>query len=130
MHELSIAQTIIETVAEKAVENGFTKVASAKLRIGKMAAFQREQLEFCLSSYEKAPALEGMSFDIEEVPVELACAPCGKRFADSRFDDCEFAHHIAHAPALYLPPDCPACSSGDVSVVAGREMELSSIEGE
>jgi hydrogenase nickel incorporation protein HypA/HybF len=130
MHELSIAQKIIETIEAEAVKNGMAKVRLAKLKIGKMAAFQKEQLEFCLSTYEKNPALEGMTFEITEIPVELSCNTCKMHYIDARFDDEEFAHDIAHAPALYLPPPCPTCASENVSIVAGREMELTSIEGE
>ena len=130
MHELSIAQKIIETVEAAAQKSSISRVHLAKLKIGKMAAFGKEQLEFCLNTYEKNPALEGMRFDIDEVPVELACADCGKQYIDERFNDAEFAHDVAHAPALYLPPPCPSCGSETVSVVAGSEMELTSIEGE
>lgn len=130
MHELSIAQRIIEIIEEEAAKNGIAKVALAKLKIGKMAAFQKEQLEFCLSSYEKNETLEDMRFEIEEVPVSISCKTCGKNFIDSRFDDGEFAHHIAHAPALYEAPECPSCKSTDVAVTSGREMELVSIEGD
>jgi len=130
MHELSIAQKIIETIEAEALKNGMAKVRRAKLKIGKMAAFQKEQLEFCLSTYEKNPILEGITFEITEIPVELTCNVCGRNFTDPRFDDNEFAHDIAHAPALYFAPPCPACASEEISIVAGREMELTSIEGE
>ena len=130
MHELAIAQKILETIEEEANKNGLTKVRRAKLRIGKMAAFQKEQLEFCLKTYEKTNLLEDMTFEIVEVPVELICKSCAQKFMDARFDDPEFAHEIAHAPALYVPPPCPSCASEDVTMIAGNEMTLMSIEGE
>lgn len=130
MHELSLAQKIIETIEEEANKNGMTKVRSAKLKIGKMAAFQKEQLEFCLKTYEKTNMLEDMIFEIEEVAVELECNSCHQKFVDARFDDDEFAHEVAHAPALYIPPPCPSCASEDISMIKGQEMELTSIEGE
>lgn len=129
MHELAIAQRIIGVIEDEAAKNCITRVTSARLRIGRMAAFQKEQLEFCLASYEKAGTLEGMAFEVEEVPVELVCAACGKRFVDNRFDDEAFAHEVAHAPALYAPPPCPACGAAETEIIAGREMELASIEG-
>ncbi len=130
MHELSIAQKIIETIEEEANKSGLERVISAKLKIGRMAAFQKEQLEFCLVTYEKTDMLEDMRFEIEEVPVGLKCKACGQEYLDARFDDAEFAHDIAHAPALYIPPPCPSCSSDDVTMVSGNEMTLVSIEGE
>lgn len=129
MHELSLAQRIIEIIEEQAIQNRFRRVTSARLKIGRMAAFQKEQLEFCLSTYEKDEALEGMAFEVEEVPVRLTCGPCGHLYTDDRFDDEEFAHEVAHAPALYGPPPCPACGSGEVAIASGRELELVSIEG-
>lgn len=130
MHELAIAQKIIETIEQEAEKNGMTKVKKAVLKIGKMAAFQKEQLEFCLKTYEKDEMLEDMIFEIVEVPVELICKSCAQKFVDARFEDDEFAHEIAHAPALYVPPPCPSCSSEDVTMTSGNEMTLMSIEGE
>lgn len=130
MHELAIAQKIIETIEAEADKNGMSKVYSAKLKIGRMAAFQKEQLEFCLKTYEKDAMLDDMKFEIEEVPVELTCNACHQRYVDARFDDDEFAHDIAHAPALYIPPPCPVCTSDNVAMTSGNEMTLVSIEGE
>lgn len=130
MHELGIAQRIIEIIEAEAFKNRLSRVRSARLRIGRMAAFRKEPLEFCLASYKKDAALEGMAFDVEEVPVGLACSACGRRSTDSRFDDEEFAHEVAHAPSLYLPSPCPACGAEEVEVISGRELELVSIDGE
>ncbi len=130
MHELSICQKIIETIENEAVKNGMSKVRSAILRVGKMAAFQKDQLGFCLSTYEKSEMLAGMTFEIEEVPVELECNACHQRYVDARFDDDEFAHSIAHAPGLFIPPPCPVCTSDDVAMIAGDELTLVSIDGE
>jgi hydrogenase nickel incorporation protein HypA/HybF len=124
MHELSIAQKILETIEAEAQKNNIARVTAAKLKIGKMAAFQKEQLEFCLNTYEKNESLKDMHFDIDEIPVELLCQDCG------RFNDHEVAHDYAHAPGLYIPPPCPSCKSKDVIMVSGSEMELTSIEGE
>lgn len=128
MHELSIAKRIVDIIEEEAVKRGIAKVKCAHLRIGKMAAFQREQLEFCLPSYKKNERLSGMHFEIEEVAVEVKCQSCGMQYLDNRFEDDEFAHETAHAPMFYMPPACPACAGKDVIIVSGKEMELSSIE--
>lgn len=129
MHELSIAQRIIEVIEAEAQKCGISKVRRARLKIGKMSAFQKEQLEFCLSTYEKSEALKDMRFSIEEVPVCLMCGSCRLEYIDDRFDDSEFAHDVAHAPALYLPPPCPSCN-GEAKIIKGNELELVNIEGE
>ncbi len=130
MHELSIAQKIIEIIESKAKQNNFSKVSNAKLKIGKMAAFQKDQLEFCLNTFQKSEIIKEMNFDICEVPVKLLCNNCGNYFIDDRFNDYEFAHVYAHAPGLYIPLPCPQCKSKNISVISGSEIELTSIEGE
>lgn len=130
MHEFKIAQKVIEIIETKAKHNAIAKVKVARLRIGRMAAFQKEQLEFCLSSFGKNDALEGVKFEIDEVPVGIQCKVCGHCFTDEHFNDAEFAHTIAHAPGLYSPPPCPSCSSEKGTIISGEEIELISIEGE
>jgi len=127
MHELAISETICKIIEKEARSRGMAKVVSAKLKIGVMNAFQRENLDLCLKDYEKNPLMAGMRFEIETVPVELQCIKCNGQFSDDRFNDHDFAHRIAHAPALYLPPPCPACGSEAGKLVTGNEMELVSI---
>jgi len=128
VHETAISETILKVIEEEAEKRGMKKLKSAKLKIGRMKAFQKDNLLICLKGYGENSVLSGMDFEIEETPVKLQCTSCGKTFGDPRFDSMDFAHSISHAPEFYIPPDCPACGSAKSAVIEGNEMELVSME--
>ncbi len=128
MHELAISETICKIIEKEAKKRGMAKVGTARLKIGIMNAFQRENLDLCLKDYKNNPLMAEIQFEIEEVPVELECTECHHHYVDERFNDHDFAHKIAHAPALYLPPACPTCKCEEIKLMGGNEMELVSIE--
>ena len=128
MHETAIAETILDIIDKEAKKSNIAAVRKARLRIGRMAAFEKTNLELCLATY-RGGSMAAIDFEIEEVPVRLKCSSCGHHFTDRRFEDKAFAHLTAHAPALYLPPPCPGCGHPEAHMVSGQEMELISIEG-
>lgn len=130
MHEINIVRSIVEIIEASAVQMKLGLVHLARLKMGRMTAFQADQVKVYLSCFEKKDILKGMKFEIEEVPVTLSCNICGECYQDDRFDDETFAHEVAHAPAFYLPPQCPACGAKEVKIASGDELELVSIEGE
>jgi len=129
MHELAIGETICKTIETEAAKRGMAKISHAKLKIGKMNAFQRENLEVCLKRYATDERLSELKFEIEEIPVQLKCTVCNEEYTDDRFDDYDFAHKVSHAPALYEPPTCPECGAPatKITVISGQELELVSI---
>ena len=128
MHEIAIAETICKVIEREAGSRGIEKLSKARLKVGVMNAFDKSNLELSLTKYKDDPAMSGIKFEIEEVPVELECDSCKKRFTDGRFKDHEFAHRIAHAPITYLPPPCPSCGAEKSTIVSGEEITLVSIE--
>jgi len=130
MHEIAISETICKIIIREAKIGNIEEVSSARLRIGKMAAFDRKNLDLCLEGHTKDKALAKTKFEIEAVPVALKCNGCKHTYIDYRFDDFDFAHKTAHAPGLYIPPECPSCKKQDAGLISGQEIELVSIEGE
>jgi len=129
MHEMAIGETMLKIIDEQARKNNFTRIKSAKLRIGRMEAFEKANLELCLKTYNGG-TLSDTKFEIEDVPVTLKCRECNQTYTDERFDDYGFAHRVAHAPGLYTPDPCPKCGSTSAEIATGKEMEIVSIEGE
>lgn len=117
MHELAMVEKIIKIIEIEAQKNNISKVSIARLRVGKMAALQKDYLMF-----------KDIKFEIDEVPVEIECKSCGEHFIDARFDNANFAHSISHAPLLYIPTPCPNCGEEGGVVIAGNELDLVSIE--
>lgn len=130
MHELAIIKDIIDVIQREASLHGIKRVHKARLKIGRLAAIQPEQLKACLAAYDPDNLLQGLKLEVEEEPVELECRRCGSIFGDARFEDIEFAHCIAHAPMTYLPSACPKCESDDARLVLGNGIHLVEIDGE
>lgn len=109
MHELSICESIATAVTGHA---GGRRVRSVRLRVGALRQIVPDTLVFCWQIAARGPLLEGSVLDVEVVPGEVVCAGCGTRDRLTRF-------------AL----QCQACG-GPVSVAAGEEMLIESIEVE
>jgi len=107
MHELSIAQSIVDTVCERAGER---PVRSVMIRVGALTAVVPEAMRFCFELAVMGTVADGARLDIERRGGTVHCRLCG---ADATIDD------------LILL--CP-CGSADVAVTAGRELQIVSME--
>jgi hydrogenase nickel incorporation protein HypA/HybF len=112
MHELSLAQSIVETVEQKAVACNARHVKCVRLRVGEANAIVADSLRFCfdmLTSFE--PRLAGAQLVIDEVPHCARCKRCANTFA--------ITHFVMR---------CPACQAADAEVVSGTELEILDME--
>jgi hydrogenase nickel incorporation protein HypA/HybF len=108
VHELSICNSIARAAVQSA---GGRRVRSVQLQVGALRQVVPDTLIFCWSVVSRGPLLEGSVLTIDLVPAEIECADCGARNMLSRF-------HLS----------CPECSGRDVTVVAGEELLLISID--
>ncbi len=112
MHEMGIAQQMVTIALESIPEDEETpRVQTMNLRIGSMAAVVEDSLRFCFEIITKDTPLEGTALVIEHVPLKLRCSACGNEWE-------------TETPAFR----CPACSSGEVEIIAGRELDIDSLE--
>ena len=112
MHELSIAQSIVEAVEAKATECNATHVKGVRLKIGEANSIVIDSLTFCfemLTSLE--PALAGAQLLIDTVPHCARCHHCNKEFAIVNF--------VAQ---------CPTCQEWSSEVVSGNELQIVEME--
>jgi hydrogenase nickel incorporation protein HypA/HybF len=112
MHELSIAQSIVEAVEAKATECNATHVKGVRLKIGEANSIVTGSLTFCfemLTSLE--PTLAGAQLLIDTVPHRAHCRHCNKEFAIVNF--------VAQ---------CPTCQEWSSEVVSGNELQIVEME--
>jgi len=112
MHELAIAQSIIDAVGEKASMCNATRIKSVRLRIGEASGIFTDSLAFSfemLASFD--PVLDGARLLIDEVPHRAHCRHCNRVFA--------VAHFITQ---------CPTCQTWDTEVVSGDELQILDME--
>ena len=112
MHELSIAQCLIESACEAAAEEDAARVTRLVARIGALSGVVEEALRFSFGLAAEGTACEGAALEIVNVPVSVHCPLCdeARKLAD---------------PWHFV---CPTCGTPTPEVLAGRELELVSIE--
>ena len=111
MHELSIAQSILDSVREHAAEHNGRRVRRVGVRVGETSGVNADALEFCFGLTVKGTELEGVVLDLERVPVRFQCHACSHQFV----------------PVDFMP-GCPACRAGAGRLVGGDELGLSFLE--
>lgn len=110
MHELSIAQNIVEIVEEEAKKYESSKVESVILEIGTMSGVVPEALNFALTEAVKNTILEHTNFEINEIKAVFRCSSCGNEFS---MND--------------LYGDCPECGNFFNDIIKGKELLIKSV---
>lgn len=112
MHEMGIAMEILEIVqASIPAEMAGVRVARVNLKVGRLSAVVPDSLRFCFGVAADKTAAAGAELAIEEVDVTALCNDC--------------RHQWTVATPIFR---CPLCDSGNTELLAGRELEIVSIE--
>ncbi|MFM7675168.1 MAG: hydrogenase maturation nickel metallochaperone HypA [Synechococcus sp.] len=109
MHELSLLAALRELVEEQVRRQGGGRVCAITLRIGAMAGVEPDALRFAHGVVMEGSVAEGSRLEIEDVPLEWHCTPCGRPFRRGE-------------------PTCPRCGALSAVLLRGRELELAAIE--
>ena len=117
MHELSMAQGIINAVIETAESNNATEVTQVGIEIGRLAMINPEQLRFMLSVLVENTIVEDAEIKIEEIPIEVDCPECGFH-GEAPVDDKDH-----YAPLV----ECPKCKNRRVSILNGKDCVVKNI---
>ena len=113
MHELAIAQGIIQIVDSEAKKRNFQRVLEIRLKIGEFSGILPDcLLEFFPVAAAGSPA-ETAELCIESVPARFRCLNCGYEGEADRKNAC-----------------CPACRSEAVKMTAGRELYVENLKVE
>jgi hydrogenase nickel incorporation protein HypA/HybF len=111
MHELSIAESIVEAVRQHEAVRGGRRVARIGVRVGETSGVNAEALAFCFDIAIRGTFLEGAALDLDRVPVVFRCESCGHEFEPVEFD-----------------PRCPRCGDERGRLVGGDELALAYLE--
>jgi len=111
MHELALAQAMIELVAATARKHGVQRVTAVRVEIGELAHVEPEALQFCFQSVVRGTVAERARLEIERTPGTAWCMPCGDTVPLARHGD-----------------PCPACGSYQLTPVRGDELRVRDIQ--
>ncbi|HJT57460.1 MAG TPA: hydrogenase maturation nickel metallochaperone HypA [Ktedonobacteraceae bacterium] len=112
MHELAIAESIVEAVGAKATACNAARVKSVRLKIGEASSVVIDSLTFCFEMLiDLDPILSGAQLLTDTVPHRARCRHCNKEFAVANF--------VAQ---------CPTCQEWSDEIVSGTEMQIVEME--
>ena len=112
MHELSLAQNILDIVSGQCVRNGYKRVDSINLRVGRASGIMPDALLFAFDAIKSDSIARDAVLHIEEMPVSGHCNGCQQSF-------------IVEQEYILT---CPVCGGSDFKMTGGREMEVIDME--
>jgi hydrogenase nickel incorporation protein HypA/HybF len=113
MHELSIAESILDAVRQELLKHPGGRPTRAGLRIGELSGVDVDSLSFCFEAVLKGTEWESLQLDIRACPQRRLCGNCGNDF-----------------PVVDYDPICPACSSSNTRLTSGDELDFDYLEVE
>lgn len=111
MHELGIAQSIIDIALRVVNEHGGGRIARITIQAGELRSIIKEQLQFCFEFAAKDTPLEGARLDVEVIPLVAFCGACRKEF---RVENLDF--------------HCPVCRGSSTEILRGKELRVLDLE--
>jgi len=89
MHELSLADGILQLVEQARARDPFERVTLLKLEAGALSGVEISSLRFALEVMASGTCLAQAQIEIDEPAAAAWCAPCGLSVAiRSRLDPC------------------------------------------
>jgi len=110
MHELYLAQSILDIVQDYAAKQHFKKVNSISLSFGRMSCIEPKSLQFAFEVQSKDTLAEKALLEFKILPAVIHCLSCEK--------DLDVDAYSAV---------CPACWGEEVILTGGTE-ELQILE--
>lgn len=114
MHELGIMTGVLEAACAEAQKAGSRAVLSIDLSVGEMTEAIDDALEFAfeaLRELDEYALCAGAELHIRRVMPKSRCLECGRAFEHDRYTWA-----------------CPGCGSEHAELIAGRELQIDSLE--
>ncbi|MCX7143246.1 MAG: hydrogenase maturation nickel metallochaperone HypA [Proteobacteria bacterium] len=111
MHEMSLAEGVLQLIEDAARKQDFSKVSTVWLEIGRLAAVEVESMRFCFEAVARGSIAEGAKLEIIATAGSGRCTQCS-------------------ASVVLSEPfgACPQCGSYQVQVTGGTEMRVKELE--
>ncbi|MBF0520691.1 MAG: hydrogenase maturation nickel metallochaperone HypA [Nitrospirae bacterium] len=112
MHELYIAQSILDSAVSHCLESGCSRIESVTVQVGVYSGVMSEALNFAFDVIKVGTIAETASLITEKVAPQCVCKNCAQIFE----------------PADRFILICPECQSMDVSLTKGFELQMLCLE--
>ena len=112
MHELSIAQSLLDIVVRQCRSGGYGRIDSVNIKVGRASGVMPEALVFAFDAIKQDSLAGEATLQIEEIPVSGQCNDCSNVFAVEE-------EYILN---------CPVCGSNSFQITSGRELDIIDME--
>jgi len=113
MHEMSLAEGILDLIEDAARREGFGRVRTVFLEIGRLSSVEPDAMAFCFDAVTRGSRADGARLEIVTVPGTGLCLDCGRETV---------------LEAVYDP--CEHCGAVPVKVIGGTEMRVRELDVE
>lgn len=113
MHEVSIAEGILDIVERTARSNAISRVKTVRIAVGELAGIDIDALQFAWASVRKGGPAEKAQLLIERPSGEAWCMDCCKTVPLKRYGD-----------------PCPLCGGYKLTATGGTEMRVLDLVGQ
>ncbi len=110
MHEMAIAQELLDKVLHIAQENHAFSVSEIEVELGIMCLVVPEALQESFHALSHETPAQGAKLIQTEVPLTIECKQCGRQ------TQVELGNLL-----------CPQCQTGDVAIVTGNDIILKTV---
>ncbi len=107
MHEMSLAESVLQIIQDSAAAENFQRVRSVTLEIGKLSTVEPDAMRFCFDAVTRGSIAEGAELEIIETPGAGICLGCGE--------------NVEMQEKYGL---CPHCGSAHLKITAGDLMRV------
>lgn len=111
MHELSIAEAIIQAVIREKISRNLSRIEAVGVRVGSLSGVLPDALQFSFETAVEGTVLSGTRLSIDRVEARGQCRDCSSQF---EVEDLWFK--------------CPECDSEQIDLLSGSELDISYLE--
>ena len=111
MHEMSLAEGVLQLIEDAARRDRFNKVSTVWLEIGQLSGAEPEAMAFCFDAVMRGTVADGARLEIIALPGQGWCGACNQS-----------------VPMTEVFDACPRCGGFPLHVTGGTEMRVKELE--
>ncbi len=111
MHEMALAEGVLQIVEDAARREPCNRVQAIWLEIGELSHVDPDSMRFCFDAVARGTIAHDARLEIDRVPGKAWCHRCGRE---------------VHVASLVAP--CPGCAGYQLRVTGGEEMRVRELE--
>lgn len=89
MHEMSLAESVLQIIEEQAARHAFARVKTIRLEIGRLSGVEVKAMRFAMDAIARGTLADGARLEIIETAGQGLCPNCLLTVPmEARFDSC------------------------------------------